>query len=41
MKKGQLAEGKITHVVFPNKGVAVTEEGEEISFPVEKILIKE
>ena len=29
MKKGQLAEGIIDHIVFPNKGIAVTEEGEK------------
>lgn len=30
MKKGQLAEGIIDHIVFPNKGIAVTEEGEKV-----------
>ena len=30
MKKGQIAEGRIDHVVFPNKGIAVTEEGERV-----------
>lgn len=30
MKKGQIAEGRIDHVVFPNKGIAVTEEGEHV-----------
>ncbi len=30
MKKGQVAEGYIDHIVFPNKGMAVTEEGERI-----------
>lgn len=30
MKKGQIAEGRIDHVVFPNKGIAVTEEGDRI-----------
>lgn len=30
MKKGQLAEGTIERIVFPNKGVAVTEEGEKV-----------
>ena len=26
MKKGQIAEGRIDHVVFPNKGIAITDE---------------
>ncbi len=30
MKKGQVAEGRIDHIVFPNKGVAVTEEGDKV-----------
>lgn len=30
MKKGQVAEGRIDHVVFPNKGIAITEEGERV-----------
>lgn len=30
MKKGQIAEGCIDHVVFPNKGIAITEEGEKV-----------
>ena len=30
MKKGQIAEGRIDHVVFPNKGIAITEEGEKV-----------
>ena len=30
MKKGQIAEGRIDHVVFPNKGVAITEDGERV-----------
>ena len=30
MKKGQIAEGRIDHVVFPNKGIAITEEGERV-----------
>ena len=30
MKKGQIAEGRIDHVVFPNKGIAVTEEGDSV-----------
>ena len=30
MKKGQIAEGRIDHVVFPNKGIAVTEEGDRV-----------
>lgn len=30
MKKGQLAEGVIDYIVFPNKGIAVTEEGEKV-----------
>lgn len=31
MKKGQIAEGRIDHVVFPNKGVAITENGERVT----------
>ena len=30
MKKGQIAEGYIDYIVFPNKGIAVTEEGDRI-----------
>lgn len=30
MKKGQIAEGVIDHIVFPNKGIAITEEGERV-----------
>ena len=30
MKKGQVMEGRIDHIVFPNKGVAVTEHGEKV-----------
>lgn len=30
MKKGQIAEGRIDHIVFPNKGIAVTDEGERV-----------
>ena len=30
MKKGQLAEGRIDRIVFPNKGIAITEEGEKV-----------
>ena len=30
MKKGQIAEGRIDHVIFPNKGIAITEEGERV-----------
>lgn len=30
MKKGQIAEGRIDHVVFPNKGMAITEEGDRV-----------
>ena len=30
MKKGQLAEGIIERIVFPNKGIAVIEEGERV-----------
>ena len=30
MKKGQVAEGRIDRVVFPNKGIAITEEGERV-----------
>lgn len=30
MKKGQVASGIVTHVVFPNKGIVVTEEGEKV-----------
>ena len=48
MKKGQVAEGIITHVSFPNKGVAVTENkekvvvkntipGQKVSFLVNKV----
>ena len=30
MKKGQLAEGRIERIAFPNKGIAITEEGEKV-----------
>ena len=30
MKKGQIAEGRIDYVVFPNKGIAITEEGDRV-----------
>lgn len=30
MKKGQIAEGRIDHVVFPNKGIAITEDGDRV-----------
>ena len=30
MTKGQVAEGRIDHIVFPNKGIAVTEEGDRV-----------
>ena len=30
MKKGQIAEGRIDHIVFPNKGIAITEEGDRV-----------
>ena len=30
MKKGQVAEGRIDHIVFPNKGIAITDEGEKV-----------
>lgn len=30
MKKGQITEGRIDHIVFPNKGVAITENGESV-----------
>lgn len=30
MKKGQIAEGRVDHVVFPNKSVVFTEEGERV-----------
>lgn len=30
MKKGQVAEGRIDHIVFPNKGIAITEEGDKV-----------
>jgi 23S rRNA (uracil-5-)-methyltransferase RumA len=31
MKKGQVAEGVIQEVIFPNKGIALTEEGERVT----------
>ncbi len=48
MKKGQIAEGRVDHVVFPNKGIVITEErervvvkntipGQKVSFLVNKI----
>ena len=30
MKKGQIAEGRVDHVAFPNKSVVLTEEGERV-----------
>ena len=30
MKKGQIAEGRVDHVVFPNKSVVITEEGDRV-----------
>lgn len=30
MKKGQVAEGRIDHIEFPNKGIAITEEGDRV-----------
>lgn len=30
MKKGQAASGIVDHIVFPNKGVVITEEGEKV-----------
>jgi 23S rRNA (uracil-5-)-methyltransferase RumA len=30
MKKGQIAEGKVTAVEFPNKGIVMTDEGERV-----------
>ena len=30
MKKGQIAEGRVDHVVFPNKSVVLTEEGDRV-----------
>ena len=42
MKKGQIAEGRIDHIVFPNKGVAVSDEGERVivknTIPGQKVL---
>ena len=48
MKKGQVAEGIVTKVEFPNKGIVVTEEnervivkntipGQKVSFGVNKV----
>ena len=48
MKKGQIAQGKVTHIIFPNKGVVVTDEqemvivkntvpGQKVSFFVNKV----
>ena len=31
MKKGQIAEGNVTTVEFPNKGIVMTDEGEHHS----------
>ena len=31
MKKGQIAEGFVTELVFPNKGIASVEDGSEVS----------
>ena len=30
MKKGQIAEGMVTKVEFPNKGIVMTDEGEHV-----------
>ena len=30
MKKGQIAEGNVTTVEFPNKGIVMTDEGESV-----------
>lgn len=30
MKKGQVSTGLVDHIVFPNKGVAITDEGEKV-----------
>jgi tRNA/tmRNA/rRNA uracil-C5-methylase (TrmA/RlmC/RlmD family) len=30
MKKGQITTGLVDHIVFPNKGVVITEEGEKV-----------
>ena len=30
MKKGQIAQGRVDHVVFPNKSVVLTEEGDRV-----------
>ena len=30
MKKGQIAEGNVTTVEFPNKGIVMTDEGERV-----------
>ena len=30
MKKGQIMQGCIDHIVFPNKGIAITEEGDRV-----------
>ena len=49
MKKGQIAEGTVNKVEFPNKGIVYTDEGERIivkntipgqrvSFAVNKVL---
>ena len=44
MKKGQLAEGVIDRIVFPNKGIAVTEEGEKVivknTIPGQKVFFR-
>ena len=44
MKKGQLAEGRIDRIVFPNKGIAITEEGESVvvknTIPGQKVLFR-
>ena len=33
MKKGQILEGRIERVDFPNKGIVTTEEGKEVLIP--------
>ena len=30
MKKGQIAEGVVVRVDFPNKGIVITDEGEHV-----------
>ena len=42
MKKGQIMEGYIDHIIFPNKGIVVTEQGERVivknTIPGQKVL---